>query len=353
MSKQQTEGIKYNYVAEEDVERYINTAQDLWDFAEEVNSGNTFDGVTVYLTADIDLGCTEEKQWIPIGKYISTKQSGFNGVFDGQQHSITGIYIDTEDSYQGLFGFNTGIIKNVNVINSYIWGINNIGGIVGENYGDDEYEGLVYNCTYSGTIIAGKSYNGTAKGCNCVGGIVGYNFKGIIEYCENFANITTIAGGSATGGITGLNSHGTINNCSNSGILSASSGGGLGGISGDNWGMIYQCYNLGDASSSCAGGIAVQNTHGAIIEECYNIGHINSYGSSDSSYAGGIVGYISGLATDISKIKNCYNIGTISGNKNLGGICGYIGSQYANIEKNYNVGKIIGSSNMGTIIRKK
>ena len=208
----------------------IGTAQELWDFATEVNGGNTFSGITVNLTADIALDCDSDNQWIPIGTYIqnTTVECGFNGIFEGNGHSISGIYIDTEEDYQGLFGFNTGIIRNVNVADSYINGIEDVGGIVGYNFGSDEYEGLIYNCNFSGTISAGKIENGTAKGSNKIGGIAGYNVKGTIEKCYNSGSITTVAGGQAAGGIVGINSHGTISECYNIGTISAESGGGLG-----------------------------------------------------------------------------------------------------------------------------
>ena len=207
---------------------YINTAQDLWDFAAEVNSGNAFSGKTIYLTKDINLGCNENNQWIPIGTYIATVASGFDGTFDGQNHSISGIYINTEEEYQGLFGFNTGTIKNVNVIESEIEANSKVGGIVGYNYGYESYMGEISNCTYSGTITSGSIENGVAHGSSCVGGIAGYNYYGIIEYCEHDEYICINAGGDAIGGITGLNSHGIINNCINKGILLAQNGGPMG-----------------------------------------------------------------------------------------------------------------------------
>ena len=208
----------------------ISTAQELWNFAEEVNGGNTFSGTTVNLTADITLDCDSDNQWIPIGTYIenTTVECGFNGIFEGNGYAISGIYIDTEESYQGLFGFNTGIIRNVNVTDSYINGIEEVGGVVGYNYGAAEYEGLIHNCSFSGTITAGKRENGTAKGSNQIGGIVGYNVDGKIEKCCNSATITTVAGGQAAGGVVGLNDHGNISECYNVGTISAESGGGLG-----------------------------------------------------------------------------------------------------------------------------
>ena len=118
--------IKNNYMTiSSGNEYYINTAQDLWDFAEEVNNGNTFEGVTVSLTDDIDLGCDEENQWIPIGVLTS-----FEGVFDGKNYKISGLYIGDFIGKQyyniGLFGKNVGTIKNLKIVDSLIE-VNNIG----------------------------------------------------------------------------------------------------------------------------------------------------------------------------------------------------------------------------------
>ena len=118
--------IKNNYMTiSSGNEYYINTAQDLWDFAEEVNNGNTFEGVTVSLTNDIDLGCDEENQWIPIGVLTSLE-----GVFDGKNYKISGLYIGDLIGKQyyniGLFGKNMGTIKNLKIVDSLIE-LNNIG----------------------------------------------------------------------------------------------------------------------------------------------------------------------------------------------------------------------------------
>ncbi len=124
-------------VAYDGTEYYINSAQDMWDFAEKVNSGDTFEGVTVYLNNDIDLGCDENKQWVPIGDY--SNNNTFKGIFDGKSHTISGMKINAEQSnYIGFFGYlNRGVIKNliisdseININNSEIT-INRIGIIAG------------------------------------------------------------------------------------------------------------------------------------------------------------------------------------------------------------------------------
>lgn len=115
--------------AQDNTEYYINTAQDLWDFAAEVNNGNTFEGVTVYLMANIDLECDENNQWIPIGNCsvdagnqadTTSDKNPFSGIFEGNNHTISRIYIDKEQNYMGLFGYNQGTIKNVILKDSYI-----------------------------------------------------------------------------------------------------------------------------------------------------------------------------------------------------------------------------------------
>ena len=59
---------------------------------------------------------TTLNNWIPIGNYSANEDLYFSGVFDGDGHSITDLYINSESSYQGLFGYSTGIIENLNVV---------------------------------------------------------------------------------------------------------------------------------------------------------------------------------------------------------------------------------------------
>ena len=81
-----------------------------------------FTGKTIKLDSNIDL---TNNEWKAIGLYIDgTNDKPFKGTFDGQNHTISGIYIyksgtTTSDKFQGLFGHSTGTIKNVGVITSY------------------------------------------------------------------------------------------------------------------------------------------------------------------------------------------------------------------------------------------
>ena len=55
--------------------------------------------------------------WEPIGP----EYCPFKGTFEGNGHKITGIYINSEENYQGFFGQNKGTIKNLGIENGYIY----------------------------------------------------------------------------------------------------------------------------------------------------------------------------------------------------------------------------------------
>ena len=70
------------------------------------------------LTADIDLA---NKEWTPIGNHSNS----FQGNFDGDNHTVTGMQISGESDRVGLFGecikFNVdSAIKNITVKDSVI-----------------------------------------------------------------------------------------------------------------------------------------------------------------------------------------------------------------------------------------
>ena len=230
----------------------ISTAAELAGLAQLVNGGNTFEGKTITLANDIVLneGVLKEngelndnasnfKQWTSIGKGFYYQ---FKGSFDGNGHTVSGIYINNENAdYQGLFGYVSatdegtgGVITNVRVEDSYFDVDDSVGGIVGHNYG------TVSNCSNSGTVI------GTGTD---VGGIVGRN-GGTVENCSNSGTVTGGTGVHVSvGGIVGYCT-GKVTNCSNSGAVT---GTGyyvsVGGIVGDIYydygtAMVSDCYYL-------------------------------------------------------------------------------------------------------------
>ena len=133
------------------------------------NNGNNYNGAYIYLNNDITLNIDE--RWTPVGVYItidSEQNNPFMGIFDGKNHKINGININTTDKCQGLFGLvEKGTVKNV------ILGTeNNIsGGLVTAGivaYAYDETQ--IINCNNMAKIeSSGKT----------VGGIVGVANKNV------------------------------------------------------------------------------------------------------------------------------------------------------------------------------
>ena len=206
---------------------WIGTAQELADFRDMVNNGETNARTTATLTADIDL---EGKPWEPILNYA--------GTFDGQGHTIKGLYVSSSTGHAGLFGSVTGgTVKNLAVegtvtadrgiaeISSYT------GGVVGENSGG------VINCAFSGEVT--DSSNANQDTIIAAGGVVGYNNQsGKVENCcstGSVANVDTSCnqGGfvaACAGGVVGYNYEGTVTNC----YYFADKGDALAGIWKDN-----------------------------------------------------------------------------------------------------------------------
>jgi hypothetical protein len=167
----------------------ISTAAELAGLAKLVNDGNTFEGETISLVGDIDLG---DHYWTPICNHRFTVS--FLGTFDGRGNTISNMTIQIKEinGYVeiGLFGKNDKTVANVHLTDVSISGANNelvyAGGLVGWN------RGTVTGCTVTDSYISGSGY-----GC-VVGGLVGANGlqwtedrDGVITDCR--VNNTTIS----------------------------------------------------------------------------------------------------------------------------------------------------------------
>ena len=287
----------------------ISNAGQLYWFAGLVNG--TLSSVTqktsanAVLTADIVVnknvlksdGTVNEgtfKEWTP----IATSASPYTGIFDGQNHTISGLYFNQEDSYDvGLFGRNNGKIANAGILDSYFYGTSKVGGVCGNNY-----TGTITNCYNTGSV----------SGLGTLGGVSGYNDTGNITNCYNTGNVSGSSG--FVGGVSGYNSKGTIINSYNAGSVSGLEY--VGGVSGINYtGSITDCYNIGSVSSSegNVGGVNGYNDGGTITNS-YNAGSV----SGIERYVGGVSGYNSK-----GTITNCYNVGSVGGSGYVGGVNGW------------------------------
>ena len=109
-------------------EYHITNAAELYGLAEVLGTENAaFEGKTVYLENDITVNLGEEKQWdaskelLKSWDSIGSSSMSFAGTFDGQNHSISGIYQSEENVESGLFAYasKSSSIQNLRLKNSY------------------------------------------------------------------------------------------------------------------------------------------------------------------------------------------------------------------------------------------
>ena len=111
----------------------ISTVDQLKAFRDAVNSGTSYAGKTVKLTADLDL---QEEDWFPIGYNTMASYPGtaFKGDFDGCNYTISNLKVkssEPEYATAGLFGsIASGSIKNLTLKNVDVTSTHWAGGIV-------------------------------------------------------------------------------------------------------------------------------------------------------------------------------------------------------------------------------
>ena len=128
----------------------------------EVNSGNTYESQYVYLLENIDLS---SETWDVIGSYTDDgKSNAFAGIFEGNNRTISGLNINEDKEFVGLFAYNTGTIRDVILESGSVTGIARVGGIVAVN------DGMIENCHNKGVTVnaSGIGIGGIATLCNAV-----------------------------------------------------------------------------------------------------------------------------------------------------------------------------------------
>ena len=269
----------------------ILNADEFLHFAEHCCKDTYSAGKTFVLGADIDLS----------GRTFSPVP-WFGGHFDGNGHMISGLSYDMDGSRQGLFrvvaagaevsrlsvsgsirpggtGCEVGGIVGVNYgtlsdcsFDGTVSGVENIGGIVGHN----TLSGTVYRCTFSGDVT----------GEHQVAGIVGLN-DGNVSNSANLGSINTVSVTPRQQPVDTLLSAGfDISQLSEDDFLNLSN---IGGIAGDNTGIIDHCHNSAPVGYHSTG---------------YNVG--------------GITGKSSGF------VNACRNTAEINGRRDVGGIVGQL-----------------------------
>lgn len=235
--------------ANEIVQHFIESVNDLITFRNSVNSGKDFRNEIVIQKRHFE----ELKDWEPIG----TLNHPFCGTYCGNGYSIKSITVQ-QDGVAGFFGcVRGGIIEKVYVRSGTISGFRaggicgaaGSGSIIRECFNDatvngtgnaafiggicGESQALLVGCINNGEII--NESDGLMK---LTGGIVGSSTgNGIIDDCRNLGNIRSAA--EFCGGICGANNQGIIRDSINDGRYEGSIT--QGGICGWNNGAVINC----------------------------------------------------------------------------------------------------------------
>lgn len=235
----------------------ISTAAALAGFRDLVNGGKNFNGKTVRLTINIDLG---SYTWAP----IAPANGQFQGVFDGDWHIIRNLVVNGGTG--GFFGYigkaggkeGEGKVLNLGLINADI----TVTGGLGGGFAAQLSPGSVCeNCYVSGGTVRGTEGTG-------VGGFVGFANGKRVSNCYTSCNVV-VTGVAPAGGFAGTaNSTNSISNCYATGVVTGKEGP-TGGFAGNGGNNCSNSYSSGFVSVTGKGVVGAFAGAGKVPATCY------------------------------------------------------------------------------------
>ena len=263
----------------------ISKASELAGLAKIVNEGtDSFKGKTIKLTSDIDLNNIE---WTPIGGTSIDDGTGayyvteFNGVFDGDYHSISNMKITNSPcDFAALFGYvsslggfeasvNNLIVKDSTISGKYAAAI--VANLCGSTNSTPHESGVIKDC---------GSVNNSINGGTSAAGLVNWICDAKVINCYNSSKVESA--GNAGGITVGEVDSGSILNCYNTGKITSKDGY-AGGILASCVGYdIYNCYNIGEVSGKVYGSL-VGKPVASTIKNCYYLSDTTYFGEKDEN----------------------------------------------------------------------
>ena len=286
-------------------------------------NGFSYTGKWFRLTNNIDLN---NEPWTPIG--IDALHS-FGGSLDGGGKTISGLKVETDRQWAGLFGSVRGTygvpmtMRDLTLKNGSVKftssGTSCSGGLVAIVEGETALE-LRNVVAENLTVSGGRSGSGGLLGrgrvamTNChnrggsvtgsyAGGLAGMGYSNLQDHvlagCTNSAKVV---GKRTAGGMTGNETHsyGSYTDCTNSGSISATQGYASGIAAG---GSYERCSNSGAVTGQQAAGICV---NGSKATNCSNTGAVTGTGTG--------TGYAAGILTNDGyggTVEFCWNTGSV------------------------------------------
>lgn len=306
----------------------IATTPQLAYLAKRVNSGHNYAGKYFKLTSNLLINSTTgwenwypengpANKWTPIGK---DEDNYFAGIFDGQNHTIKGLFLDHSRTLRGIFGVTNGaVIKNLSVERSLTTGDDNTGVFAGA-----AADTVFISCRNAGKVYAPFSDSvggiaGYAVGCefrdcsnegtmegmsgNYLGGIAGQVRACAFTGCVNSGSFDCLNNRAIAGIVACATDGSYASGCENTGALYGEGSTYIGGIAYTFYGVICDCTNRGDITSptSASGIVKEHECEEAPLSGCLNEGHITA------PFPTGIVGGHEGAG-----VINCVNRGQIT-----------------------------------------
>ena len=300
-------------------------------------------------TSDLDLSGFTAKTG---GAIVGVQNEPFKGVYDGGNHKITGLTLNSTNtgSNAALFHTISGTVKNLIIDNTCSFSARQYVGSFALYLKDG---GSLDNCVNFASVTCTPEKQDDSINC-FAGGLVACtdsstrsSAQNQITNCRNNGNVTV--GGNVTnfasaGGLVGGPSNVRISQSINTGKVSNETsaqnyygfdGNSTGGIVGQIDPLaalgvkteIIGCVNIGSVTggSNVGGMIGKVNYKGGsvLIESCRNLGNVHAANTADVQNAGGILG------CGYAEIYNCDSAGTITGETTSasayrGAIAGYL-----------------------------
>ena len=252
---------------------------------------------------------------------IGDRNAPYSGTFNGNGFTISNYKLE-DSTYNGLFGYVIGSIKNLSVnVNLSITTDETVyvGAIAAYLY-----NGEIINCSSRGIINVTSSSKLLSTYC---AGIVARNEVGVVSKCNSTISISNnnIAT-TYTGSIVGYNGGGSylealvIDSYAHDGTLSSSSmsttgSAYTGGVVGFNFGTVDKCFSANMIIRSktveyhCFAAGVVADNNGGQVKNCFSTSSVEVISDSGNTFRGGVIGrnFRSSFESDSGTMDNCYS----------------------------------------------
>ena len=292
------------------------------------------------LTDDVNLSAYGN--WTPIG----TINQPFAGVFDGQNHVVTGLKIDRSQGVcQGLFGCvnsqdanRKAQVKNVIVKDAQIRTKNWSGAVVGCYGGWASQMEPLENCAMVGGSIEGCVDRAGYDQASSIGGVVGLSYADV-RFCYSTGTVIVPQSACDIGGVVGW-VDGNVQSCYAAGSMdifpySTRQIFNIGGLAGTVDDDVSDCYStvdvvgLGDNTFTFGG---VAGTVGGSVTRCFATGNVQAWMTVGG--VAGIVGTRGGSLTDCVALNGAVS-GTESRSQRISRVGNVLKSEGGSESGNY------------------